>query len=208
MVLTFVRNFAACTSPDAEYGDSYFSLGGCTAISPAQPTPYRFGPGGGCTIKVKPAIVEDCSTIETRGGALPAGPCQVTSFRGKCTGIERNGLPIGFDDDGWRLRALLRFTTEDRDDGDLTVQDAPYLGPPSIPHPYTTHDFELDFSQPRDGSILLDTTIADAWVWTLYQDAPGALPPCTSTQIMSLEVVDQDGYSFAVPGFSTRPAGN
>lgn len=208
MVLTFVRNFAACTTPDASYGSSYYDLGGCTSVSPAEPSGYRFGPDGGCTIKVKPAIVADCSTIEGYNGPLRAGPCQVTSFRGKCTGIERSGLPIGPGDDGWTLRAALRFTTEDPDDGDLTVQDPPFLGPPHIPYPSVPYDLDLQFGTPGKGAISLDRTIADASVCSLYSDGPEALPPCTSVQILSLEVVDPYGYSFAVPGFSTRPAGN
>lgn len=209
MVLSFVRNYAACTAPDTTYGSGYYDLRGCTSISPAEPTIYRFAPNGGCTIKVKSSIVEDCSTVEGYYGNLPAGPCQVTSFRGKCSGIERDGLPILSADVGWVLRASLRITTESAVVGDLTVEDSPFRGlPPEIPDLHSILKLELLFGNPRDGSISIDRTIVDASVWSQFWNNAEAFAPCTSTQILSLEVVDPAGLSFAVPGFSTRPAAN
>jgi hypothetical protein len=201
--LSMVRSYIPCAPPNATYaGEPACSPVTVTDVGDG-PTPYQFGPKGGCTVSLKGAIEDDCSTLTNNGSSLglPAGPCHVTYVKAKCSGILEadNQTPIKPDADaGWSLLAMIRYSVNDQTNSDVTLPDAPV--------PFFGFGYEpvyYPFDDPDKGSISLESNSAIVLSNTI-SPAYAALPPCANAQIVSLEILDPGTRVFAVPGFETR----
>jgi hypothetical protein len=163
----------------------------CVAADFVYQTGYTFDESGGCTLSAKSKVLHDCSAVsDTNGSALglPAGRCHVTFLSVRCKGVlDDGGLPVnGSDDEGFKLSLNTRITF---DDGSTTLE---------IPL-----EFHFDhITQP--GSLSLESNTAEALVSLFQNAAQGALPPCTTIEILGAQIFDGNGLSFASMGLATR----
>lgn len=204
MTTSLVRAYHVCSA--TETGGLEINTqtrGGAPACQPVEPkrldyraTTYLFDKDkGGCSLRTTARIEKDCSLLKNADGdalGLPAGPCHVTYVKGTCRGILQADelTPINsFDDAGWSLATLSRWTINDATNGDMTLIDFPIT---------------FYFEDPDDGKIKLESSSAEALASILVDTSGPALPTCTSIEILRLTVKDPQGLPFAVRGVSTR----
>jgi hypothetical protein len=161
----------------------------CVNADSAYDTGYRFGETGTCSFSAKSKVQSNCAAVTDRFGnrlGLPEGPCHVTYMSVQCKGLERqDGNPInGPTDGGFRLHMLARVTL----DNGSTVVDLPFF---------------MSFLAPEGGSLTLATSTAEQLNY-MFGPAEAALPPCTTIEIVSAEIMDPDGVVFARAGLATR----
>jgi len=174
MKLSFVRAFEECTSADP-----------WVPCSPPVPlSSYEFGPKGGCSIKVQAKLLENCPSFNPE-------PCQEYTFKGLCRDIRNaDGSPIdaGTGATTWQIQLKGRGTSNGGSGSDATYQDTG--SDPGNP-------WNLPSETPKGGSV--------KWKYSPCKMFPCSMPPgCSSSEILKIELVDPDGNTFAVPGWSTR----
>lgn len=198
-----VRSYANCPSTEHTSVGATTRDGtpACTPVTAAQgefsASSYSFAPTGSyCRIEFIAGVPADCSTYVAgswfNGPSLnlAPGPCHLVRVKASCKGIlnssnQRITLPL---DDGFQLATLMRWTTNDPENEDMTVIDFPV-------------SYQLDVT--AAGKLFTDTSLTEALV-PLIGENNAALPRCTTTQLLKAQIKDPTGRLFAEMGVSSR----
>ena len=184
--LDMVRAFPECPPP-ADTG------GFCVPVVPL--SPYEFDVSGKCTAKLKIGVEESCGKL----GNYLDEPCQTLAMHGNCSGILRPGgaeLIDGSVDAGWTVRLIGRYTV----DREMFFGLAPAEGD------RTYIDFLLEgiFSVPNNGSMKTSTLLPRDQSQLFGPPYRQYASPCSTVEIVRVEILDPDENVFSVPGMSTR----
>ncbi len=183
---SMVRAFAACPGVTQSINSSSGGFPTCTP--PFALSSYQFGPKGKCDVKVSHKNADPCPLNPAQ---TDAPVCAEQKLIAKCSDIRQSdGLtPINAaDDTGWALQIVARTTFLAENDTGTDVSDD---------FPVTLIDFPVTLAMgaPKRGKVLLKTTLSE-----LLATLGGALPACTSIQIVSMSIADPTGNIFAKMG--------
>jgi hypothetical protein len=196
LTASMVRTFHPCGATERGPFPNAETEADTDACQPVYPTErggtgsaYNYARDGGCNVKIASKLARDCASVEGADGnplGLPAGPCHLSQVKAKCKEIvDSLDTLIGDDDTGWTLWVLLRASIDEETNGSMTVVDLPV---------------SFQFETPNLGDMKLATLTAEP-----LQDLGVFLPACTVLQILSVEIRDPEGNSFATMGGATIP---
>jgi hypothetical protein len=201
-VYHFVRTQMPCVGTTQNPLGDLVTSGGNPACRGVQPferpdypvaTPYQFRRDGGCRIRVKAEISQDCSKLkDSRGDSLflAAEPCSNFRFVGRCQGlVGADGATLLDFITGFRLFAVLRISFNDGAAGDVTLYDFP---------------IQFPFKTVRKGRMKLRQQTAERLQQGFVTPrVESALPTCTQVEILRMEILDPISGSLAAAGLGT-----
>lgn len=176
---SMVRAYASCPGITFAAPNTSTMAGVPACAPPASLSTFKFGPKGQCKISMRANAEVPCGAP-----AFTAG-CTNPRFSVKCSDVtDFGGTPIS--DPGWELSLVLRVTTDDEQNGDITIVDTP-LG--------------LAIPTAENGKLTLRAELNE--LLCLFDPCP-TLSPCTSFEIISAHIRDPSGAVFATMGSSVR----
>ncbi len=178
--LSMVRAFWPCGGITFVGSNTATNNGTAACKTPVTHSAYRFFAKGSCDVKLNHKVEAPCKTGSP-------WDCANLSIKAKCKDIGLWDTVTPITEAGWYLGMVLRRTTNDRSNGDMTVVDFP---------------FALAFPTPNAGKLKLKTDTNTLFT-SLF--GPGnESSDCTTFQMISLGIHDRDGNIFAVPGTSSK----